>query len=208
MTNYAPDTIRQHFYNWVLERMDSKVPKNICDIGSARSGFAAYLCSLGHNVTAIERHPILAKEQEKWKETFNCQLNIQQIDFLFVHNKFDIILSSYAIQHNPLNVATKCYKHCADLLKTTGEIFISHEYNHTTTWNHLDRGPEGALYGVNENELKYTILKPILSVVSTCVVVKEFIKWSPSENNWWDHKPPEFCAPEEAKAVYIHVRAK
>lgn len=212
MPNYAPDAIRNHFYKWMFTTLPSQ-PHNICDVGPAKSGLAAYLSHIGHIVTTVEKNKLYIKDQEDWKKEFNCGLRILNYDILELNTEiFDTIISSYAIQHNPLDVALKCYLHCINLLrKPFGNMYVSHQYSHTIANVDDKRGPEGTLYTLGETELQQILTKIedyLKTFNCTPLLTTAFIRWEKAANNfWWNSEEPTFCQPNEATAVYIHIEA-
>lgn len=211
---FAPDAIRLFVYKWILSNIKRPPPLVICDVGSGKSGFSAYLSSLGNIVYSIEKNLEYVLELQKRKEEFKTEHVIHSGDFLEVTkpNNFDIIISSFAIQHNPDDIAKLCYTHCAEVAKEkNSQIFIAHAYNHNERWVDNKRGgKEGDLYWYNFEAVHNNIISPITKKLNQrdlmYTYTLDYMRWNPSDNNWWDLKDPFWCDPETATTILMEFK--
>jgi predicted RNA methylase len=169
------DNIRLFSYKWVIENLGPANARSILDIGTRESGFAAYLASVGFNVTSIERDNRHIKIQDEFKNTFNTEYEIINKDLLEItlNKQYDILTSIYALQHN-IDKDIDCYTKSANICKNT--LLIVNEYNYTKTKYELGRD-DGDMRIYSIHDIWERIICPINKVKSIGLLVYNFAKF-------------------------------
>jgi cyclopropane fatty-acyl-phospholipid synthase-like methyltransferase len=193
------DPIRMHVYEWIIPRIP--LGSTVLDIGSRDSGFPAYLAS-GHKVTACERDSSFRNSQYEWVSRFPDgakNFSFEDRDMLEITQKFDIITSVFALQHNADNDKDiECYKHCAELLNPGGKIFIAHEFSASGKWIQRGRN-DGDLRGYDFKELNERCFSPIMSTIPGDVSIDiRYMTWEGLNASW--------TSPGTAKTVCIEIQ--
>ena len=190
---HLQDHVREFCYSWFMDKIQ---PCKILDIGHEKSGLSAWMASLGYDVTACERDATCTDKQLEWQQTFKSKVNLYCGEFLDVKDKFDVILSVFALKHNAYDDNDiKCYKHCAELLNPGGKIFIAHEYQQSGPWIHKGR-TDGDMYVYSDQEIQDRLIKPISEVVSVKNIDIQYMSWA--RQSWW-------CDKASARAAFIGI---
>lgn len=187
------DPIRNFAYDLILDNI--KEFSSILDIGTRDSGFAAYLSSLGHTVTTIERDANFVKSQLSWSIKLNTMFKIGHGELINIKDNFDIITAVYALQHN-VEKDIDCYKHCAKIANKS--IHIVNEYNESETKLHIGRG-DGDMRIYSYNDIFDRIIDPIKSVTTIEHYELIFMKFD------FDNQTIDYSDKHNGNAFYLKI---
>lgn len=191
--NGLQDDVRTFAYRLIGSHISE--PKDLLDIGSRDSGFPAYLSSQGFRVTACERESEFVDRQNQWADQYNTKFDIRSSDLLEIKDKFDIITSVFALQHNAYNdLDIKCYRHCDELIRPGGTIFIVTEFTNDKSWIHTGRD-DGDMMVYDHPDIVHRILYQI----DYKTVEEYFFKWEGQSN-------AQSCVEKDAMAVCLKIK--
>lgn len=157
------DPIRNFAYEWCIDKIvDRKC--TILDIGTRDSQFAAYMASIGHIVTSIERDPKFIESQNSFMKSYNTRFNACAGDMRDLIGVYDYVVAVYALQHN-IDYDIDCYVKCVELAKK--EILIVNEFNPQNTEYHTGRD-DGDMRRYSPQDVLERIVKP---VIDTCQAI-------------------------------------
>lgn len=173
------DDVRQFAYDAIFKIIKSKTSKRILDVGTRDSKFPAYLASIGHKVSICERFKGAIESQRENRRLFNIEYENEYWDDVLnipTDNVYDIILSTFAIQHN-IETDTDCYLYCwKDLLTFGGKMVVIAAYNAEEGKLHLGRS-DGDMRICSEEEIHSRIIDPLDSAVSFNTLAVDYWKY-------------------------------